>query len=226
MTAARRFRIAEALDAAHGTQRISALGARLDRGDDPVAIVKAGDALAGEIVIAIAMRAFGDEGPPLTRSAPRRRVSFGASQLSELFPEATTADRLALLAGLLQVLDQWEASHQAAQEADDLGERRFSPYWHAIAHRREPDAANAAYWFRRVGRHPVFADVEASARPLLESHGDPNLGARLLAGGAWDPMAFIAVCEEAAGRPGSDLERLARRIQRAEMIALLDATIP
>ena len=61
--------------------------------------------------------------------------------------------------GLLQVHDFWDASHEAAQQADDLGERDFSAYWHGIAHRREPDAGNAAYWFRRVGRHPVFTPL-------------------------------------------------------------------
>ena len=65
--------------------------------------------------------------------------------------------RLALAAGLLQIHDFWDASHEAAQEADDLGERDFSAYWHGIAHRREPDAGNASYWFRRVGRHRAAA---------------------------------------------------------------------
>ncbi len=124
---------------------------------------------------------------------------------------------------MFQVHDFWDASHEAAQEADDLGERSSSAYWHGIAHRREPDSGNASYWFRRVGgRHPLFGPLAAAVRHRLEEHGDPSLTARLIPGGAWDPFAFIALCAD--GRPGPQVAGLALDLQRLEMRALLGAT--
>jgi hypothetical protein len=162
---------------------------------------------------------------PLAQAPPRRpRLARALSESAwvAVFPSAPSRSRLALAAGLLQVADFWDASHEAAQKADDLVERDFSAYWHGIAHRREPDPGNAAYWFRRVGRHPVFAPLAEAARPLLEEHGDAALTGRLIAGGAWNPSAMIDLCTEAP--PGSPREDLARRLQRREMWLLLDAT--
>ncbi len=118
--------------------------------------------------------------------------------------------------------DFWDASHEAAQKADDLGERDFSAYWHGIAHRREPDPGNASYWFRRVGRHPLFPSLAEAARPLLERQGDASLTGRLLSGGGWNPSAMIDLCSEA--KSGTPRESLARRLQRLEMWLLLEAT--
>jgi hypothetical protein len=129
---------------------------------------------------------------------------------------------LALAAGLLQIHDFWDQSHRAAQEADDLGESAFSAYWHGIAHRREPDAGNAAYWFGRVGRHPLFEALAREATRILEAHDDEKLGANIVAHGSWNAMAMIDLCTGAA--PGSPRENLARRLQRLEMQLLLWAT--
>jgi hypothetical protein len=117
------------------------------------------------------------EGPSLVQASPRYpdlEEALNDDALARRFPGSARPDRLALAAGLFQVLDYWEASHNAAQEADDLGEQSTSTYWHMIAHRREPDADNALYWARRVGRHPIFEELAATARPLLEAHGDPS----------------------------------------------------
>ena len=124
---------------------------------------------------------------------------------------------------MLQILDFWDASHAAAQEADDLGEHSTAAYWHMVAHRREPDAGNALYWARRVGRHPIFEPLAEDARPLLEAQGIASLADRLTPGGAWSPSALIDLATRT--RPGAALEALARRLQRLEMIHLLEASL-
>jgi hypothetical protein len=186
----------------------------LDAVDVVAAIARAG--LGGE----------GSEGPTLEQSRPSRprleRAVSGAA-LAKLFPEASKPSCLALAAGLLQILDFWDASHTAAQEADDLGERSTAAYWHQIAHRREPDPGNSLYWARRVGRHPIHAPLAKDARPLIEAQGDPALVDRLAPEGVWSPPAMIDFATRS--RPGTPLETLARRLQRLEMIHLLEASL-
>jgi uncharacterized protein (DUF433 family) len=203
--------------------------ARLEAGEEPDRLGAALGLEAVDLIAALAVTALGtgeDDGPALIRARPRRPALAPAlteEALRRLYPHAGRPQLLALTAGLNQVHDFWDASHEAAQGADDLGERQASAYWHGIAHRREPDAGNASYWFRRVGRHPVFARLAEEARAILDAHGEPASAARLLHAGTWDPLAFIELCDRA--RPSSPTARLAGRLQRREMIALLDRTV-
>jgi hypothetical protein len=202
---------------------------RLEAGEAPGPLAEALGLGPVDLVAAIARVGLGAErsdGPGLVRASPthpRLEKALTDDALAALFPSSTRPFRLALAAGLLQILDSWDASHTAAQEADDLGERSTAAYWHMIAHRREPDAGNALYWARRVGRHPIFEDLAKAARPLLEAQGDRTLADRLAPAGSWSPSAMIDLATRA--RPGTPLETLARRLQRLEMIHLLDATL-
>jgi hypothetical protein len=74
-------------------------------------------------------------------------------------------------------------------------------FWHAIMHRREPDAWNSKYWWRKVGSHPVFGLLADEAA---------RLGWK-----AWTPDAFVDACEAERGT-GSQRETLLREIQLAE----------
>jgi len=201
---------------------------RLAGTDSPVKLVGQGGLTPADVIAALAQDALGNDdamGPSLVRATPHTPTllrSLTEPSWVAVFPGAPHRARLSLAAGLLQVHDFWDASHDAAQKADDQGERACSAYWHGIAHRREPDAANAAYWFRRVGKHPPFKLLALEARPLLEEQGDSQLSGRLLSGDAWNATAMIDLCTRA--RPGTPEETLARRLQRLEMWLLLEAT--
>jgi hypothetical protein len=181
-----------------------------------------------DVVAAIAYDVLGEgpgcRPPALVQESPRRpalQAKCEEAALSGLFPSATRTARLCLSAGLLQIRDFWDASHHAAQAADDLGERSVSAYWHGIAHRREPDPGNAAYWFRRVGRHPLFNSLAEAALSVLEAT-DQSVSDRLLPRGTWDPFAFIDFTANL--RP--ELAPVALELQRLEMRLLLAASIP
>jgi hypothetical protein len=201
---------------------------RLEAGENAEAVRRSLGLRAGDVVTAIASAGLGageDDGPGLVRSSPGRpRLVAAASEhnLVALFPDGDRPSLLALLAGLLQVLDAWEPSHTAAQEADDRGERTTSPFWHGIAHRREPDPGNASYWFRRVGRHPDFQAIAEAAHPILLELGDLSLTSRLCRDG-WDPIAFIDACSSTT--PGSTMAVALGRIQRQEMAILLSTSL-
>jgi hypothetical protein len=196
--------------------------------DSPIKLVGQGGLTAADLIAALAQAALGDDnsmGPPLIQAKPQLPAllrSLSEPAWVAVFPGAPHRARLCLAAGLLQVHDFWDASHDAAQKADDQGERACSAYWHGIAHRREPDAGNAAYWFRRVGKHPSFQALALLARPLLDGYGDSQLSSRLISGDAWNATAMIDFCIQA--RPGTPEETLARRLQRLEMWLLLEST--
>jgi hypothetical protein len=196
--------------------------------ESPAKLIGAGGLVPADLVAALAQVALGDDeslGPPLVQSKPGMPAllrSISEPAWVAVFPGAPHRSRLCLAAGLLQIHDFWDPSHDAAQRADDQGERDVSAYWHGIVHRREPDAGNAAYWFRRVSRHPVFKPLAEEARPLLDAHADTQLAGRLISGGAWNVTAMIDLCTQA--RPGTPNEVLARRLQRLEMWLLLEAT--
>lgn len=121
-----------------------------------------------------------------------------------LFPKGR--DPLCAMAGLWCYFDCFEEAHHTVQDLDTAE----AAYWHAVLHRREPDAVNAGYWFRRVGLHPVFKGL----RPRLDEF-DPEH--RVLSMGRdWDPFAFVDFCEAARRRPGSKEEEVAMRLQLAE----------
>ncbi len=94
----------------------------------------------------------------------------------------------AVKAGLFLGVDAWEEAHAIAQDLDTAE----GSYWHGIVHRREPDSANARYWFRRVGNHPVFQLLASKeSRQMLPSHSAFD---EITKSGTWDPLRFIDLC--------------------------------
>ena len=123
----------------------------------------------------------------------------------------------ACLAGLWLYHDFLDESHTISQDLDGP----TGSYWHGLMHRREPDYGNAAYWFRRVGSHPVFTSLAREAGRLVSENPTGPETAFLGRGGAWDPFAFIDLCASAA-RQQSANETLCRRIQQREWELLFD----
>jgi hypothetical protein len=125
-------------------------------------------------------------------------------------PNAAVRDSLAQLviapecrAGLWLYHDYLDESHVVSQ---DLHTAEGS-FWHAIMHRREPDAANSKYWWRQVGAHPVLEQL------VRES---PALGYAYTT-----PAAFVDYCERVRGSGLPD-EDLAKRVQLLEWQLLFD----
>lgn len=69
----------------------------------------------------------------------------------------------------------WDAAHRVAQDIEETE----GAWVHAYLHRKEGDAGNAAYWYRRAGRPvadgPLEAEWEAIARALLGTLEDESL---------------------------------------------------
>lgn len=95
--------------------------------------------------------AVGPVRPEMDAAAIRTAIQRLASTL-----QLTGYQRNCLEAGLLLLWDHVDESHQISQTMEGQGTPRTADYWHGIMHRREPDAGNAAWWFRRVGSHPAL----------------------------------------------------------------------
>jgi hypothetical protein len=104
----------------------------------------------------------------------------------------------ACAAGLYLRFDFLDESHQISQEDEGNPDRDF---WHAIMHRREPDPSNSKYWWRRVGKHPVLAQLRERA---------PEVGFAFTT-----PEAFVDFCERVRDT-GSAEEETAKRVQQLE----------
>jgi len=92
-------------------------------------------------------------GPGTPDPAARPRIAALLAQVD--LPQVAQA-------GLWLLHDFWEPAHELVQ--DDPSPE--GSYWHAILHRREPDAFNARYWFRKVRTHPVQEWIATHAATL------------------------------------------------------------
>jgi hypothetical protein len=108
----------------------------------------------------------------------------------------------AFLAGLWLFFDFLDESHEISQSLPD----EWGAYWHGIMHRREPDAWNSKYWFRRIGDNPIAVELKAAAEGLGYDY--------------WDPFALVDDCERCRDT-GSVEERSLRVVQLTEIRLLL-----
>lgn len=132
-------------------------------------------------------------------------------RLLSLTPELLFPDRRVIdpnlarccIAGLWLYHDFLDESHRISQDIATVE----GSYWHGMMHRREPDAWNSKYWFRRVGQHPIFAGLAQQAATV---------------GYTWrSPFDFIDDCERWRGT-GSAEETTLRQVQAIEWRLLFD----
>jgi hypothetical protein len=155
-------------------------------------------------LLAIDRRRALDAGRPDTgaEAALRKRPAEAAfAHVAMSGGRVTDANMAACcLAGVWLLHDYLDESHKLSQNIDTPS----GSFWHSIMHRREGDFSNAKYWFRHVGRHPVFA----------------ALGQQLHVA-TWDPFAFVDLCESVS-RGTSDARERCLDIQQAEWELLFD----
>lgn len=98
--------------------------------------------------------------------------------------------------GLYLYFSALDESHRISQRIPSAS----GSYWHGIMHRQEGDWSNAKYWFRRVGTHPVFGQLEAQA------------------GSPWDPYAFVDRCSAATARKSAPADLIDLQMQEWRLL--------
>jgi hypothetical protein len=120
------------------------------------------------------------------------------------------------VAGVWLLYDFLDESHEISQAIHNSS----GSFWHGIIHRREGDYANAKYWFRQVGQHPIFPDLVQAAQELSVSDGSESARA-FQTWAVWDACRFVDLCQ-AAVQGRSSGESFLCRVQEAEWELLFD----
>ena len=131
---------------------------------------------------------------------------------------AKEAPSPAVMGGLYLYFDLLEPAHKIALGIDTT----TGSFLHGIMHRRQPDDDNSAYWFRRVGDHPVLKALAAPARAHILAAGDSALARDLFSGPFWDPFAFIKASSEARQTGSPERVTLLAGLQLLEWRLLFD----
>jgi len=162
--------------------------------------------------------------PPELGPGPREGVQPEAAlhrKLGGLLDGTDLSDEKRELVRSLVFLwhDHLEPAHVIAQRIENPD----GAFVHGIMHRREPDYGNAAYWFRRVGRHAAFPEIAKRAKLLIQAGEEEALGKELIRQGEWNAFGFIDACEQGSHRGVSDKRiRLLREVQSVETRVLLE----
>lgn len=153
---------------------------------------------------------------PLRGSTPDSLVGAGGHAL------ATQA----VLAGIWVAADLFDEAHEVAQALPD----EWGAWWHAILHRREPDASNALYWYRKVNP-PATVKSALGAQALgalgaVAPQGLEPLATALRTRGMWEPVPYVSACERGqAGKLSAEAVGALIALQRLEWRAWMNHCI-
>jgi hypothetical protein len=88
------------------------------------------------------------------------RMTFTASLGAGKPPQLSHA----LLALWHDANGDWDAAHEEAQAQED----QAGAWVHAYLHRKEGDADNAAYWYRRAGKPVCTTSLQAEWESIVQ----------------------------------------------------------
>ncbi len=164
-----------------------------------------------------------DRRRPLDAGTPESaaRAVLNSLSTSAAFAHARIADgdmAACCMSGVWLLHNFLDESHTISQGI----ETPSGSFWHAIMHRREGDYSNAKYWFRHVGRHEAFESLGQRAGELAAIRGDTSAIQTLTPEGAWDPFAFVDLCQSTVRGGNTAHLDLCREIQQAEWELLFD----
>lgn len=140
--------------------------------------------------------------------------------------EGKLTSALAVQSGLHLWNDSLDRSHTICQEIE---EDSTGGYWHGILHRMEPDYSNSKYWFRLVGHHPLFEELQPQVSALLKGTDLSGMSKawretleEITDQPTWNPYRFIDAIDQQMNEAGDESVReLLERIQRLEIALLL-----
>jgi hypothetical protein len=133
------------------------------------------------------------------RLMPLVREAASSTELRDAVKRLAVSE--SVKAGLYLYCSCWDEAHNTADAVEDPD----GYFWHAIVHRQEPDPANAAYWFRKTGDHPIFPKLAREAGSRGYKTGE-----------TWDPFRFIEFCDASADT------HLVMKVQLVEWQLLFD----
>lgn len=97
------------------------------------------------------------------------------------WPSIPPSSQTLVLSALWLLAGELDRSHTISQDLPCA----TGSYLHGIMHRREGDFGNAKYWFRKVGDHPVIAQLQNDSSIDYD-----------------DPFGFVDQCSEAFSSNG------------------------
>ena len=137
-------------------------------------------------------------------------------------PGLDQESNLLLKAALYLYFDGFEEAHSIAQDHEGVG----GNWVHALLHRREPDASNSRYWYRRTSiPRPLSGEIGREVLGLLEQKPVPELDKlkkKVAASKLWEPEIYVGLADPYVKEdPASPVYHLLAQIQEAEWRGLL-----
>ena len=165
-----------------------------------------------------------DRRRPLDAGTPDQGVAKRTQRDCRLKPRSRHAEVVdrdmaaCCIAGVWLLHDFLDESHTISQGIDTPS----GSFWHAIMHRREGDFSNAKYWFRHVGRHPVFDALGVSVRPSLLPRRECELSEKLAYVRATGIHSRSSICARRPSAADATTASVCLDIQQAEWELLFD----